>query len=392
MPARDVIAEAIRALRGRPLGALLATGAVALGVAGIVGTVMVSAGVSRAVTAEFDALNSTLVTMIPATSGAPSDVDADTASTHISALNGVEHAGAWGRLTTDQIPITRLAADSERPVYAHTFAAGPAAIDAYQLEIVSGRHYDDGHQDAGSPVAVVHSRLAADLGITEFTDPMIFVDEVPVTVIGTFVSPSDRPETIGAVIIPPSTASALFDVEDRHPLSIVVRTQAGAAASVVNEAPVAANPVNPDQYAAVVSAAPRQLRGQIEANMRGLLLGIGAVAVAVGTFGIGISMTLNTTQRMPEIGVRRATGATRSAIAGQFLVESAVLGLIGGLVGAWVAVVGATVTQLALGWTPVAEPLALLMAPLLGIASGVLAGLIPARRASRMNPADVLRM
>ena len=96
-------------------------------------------------------------------------------------------------------------------------------------------------------------------------------------------------------------------------------------------------------------------------------------------------------ERIGEIGLRRALGAGRRHIALQFLTESTILGVVGGIVGAALGILLIVAVSAVQQWTPVLEPWVPLAAPLLGALVGLLAGLYPALRAASMEPVDALR-
>ena len=118
---------------------------------------------------------------------------------------------------------------------------------------------------------------------------------------------------------------------------------------------------------------------------------LGGVALLVGALGIANVTLLSVLERVAEIGLRRALGATRRHVAAQFLLESATVGLLGGLVGTAAGVVLTVVVAAARDWTPVLDLRLAAGAPLLGAAIGLAAGTYPAWRASAVHPIDALR-
>lgn len=122
-----------------------------------------------------------------------------------------------------------------------------------------------------------------------------------------------------------------------------------------------------------------------------LLAGIAAISLLVGGIGVMNIMLVSVTERIREIGLRKAMGATPSAIRRQFLVEASTLGLSGGLLGVILGLVGAQVLPHFLS-QPVTIP-AIATIGALGIALiiGIVAGVYPAGRAARLAPIDALR-
>ncbi len=107
----------------------------------------------------------------------------------------------------------------------------------------------------------------------------------------------------------------------------------------------------------------------------------------VGAIGIANVTLVSVLERVGEIGLRRAVGATRRHIAAQFLAESAAMGLIGASIGVLIIVAVSATRQ----WTPVLDPWVPLAAPLVGAATGLIAGLYPSWRSVSLESIDALR-
>jgi putative ABC transport system permease protein len=122
-----------------------------------------------------------------------------------------------------------------------------------------------------------------------------------------------------------------------------------------------------------------------------LLAGIAAISLLVGGIGVMNIMLVAVTERIREIGLRKALGATPAAIRRQFLVEAGVLGACGGLLGVALGVAGAFVLPGVLG-QPVSVSVPAIAAAIgVALAIGIGFGVYPASRAARLTPIDALR-
>ncbi len=130
----------------------------------------------------------------------------------------------------------------------------------------------------------------------------------------------------------------------------------------------------------------------VDETLRSVVLLMGGLALLVGGLGIANVMSISVLQRSAEIGIRRAVGHTRARIAAQFLSEAAAVGLLGGLagaaVGAGVVAIGADYQD----WTIVLPVAVLLAAGGLSVVVALVAGLIPALKAARLEPLQTLRL
>jgi putative ABC transport system permease protein len=125
--------------------------------------------------------------------------------------------------------------------------------------------------------------------------------------------------------------------------------------------------------------------------MRLLLLSIAGVSLVIGGIGVMNIMLVSVAERSKEIGTRMAVGARGSDILTQYLIEAVFLSLLGGTLG--VAATGAAVKPLEayFGWTLEVSARSLWIATIVSITIGVVFGLLPARRAARLDPVEALR-
>ena len=119
---------------------------------------------------------------------------------------------------------------------------------------------------------------------------------------------------------------------------------------------------------------------------------LGGVSLLVGSVGIFTIMTIAVTERTSEIGVFRALGATRQQILGLFLGEAMVLAALGGVAGLVIGIGGAQLLHLFVPALPVHTPwLYVLLAEVLAVVIGLLAGVLPALHAAHFDPIEALR-
>jgi putative ABC transport system permease protein len=125
--------------------------------------------------------------------------------------------------------------------------------------------------------------------------------------------------------------------------------------------------------------------------MSGLLAAIASISLIVGGIGIMNIMLVSVTERTREIGIRMAIGARGSDVLTQFLVESVVMSILGGIIGLAVGYTGAILLAHFTGWSTSVPPSAVLIAVGFSAGVGVFFGYYPARKAAALNPIEALR-
>ena len=388
----DTIIEAAAAIAQRPIRTLLTALGTILGVGAFVTTTGLADTARAQVSARFDALKATEVRIQDAapdgTNPFPDDVDE-----RLEALNGINHAGLTYPINDNgtlqpRNTVTRPPGGSQ-PI--PLIAATPGALQAALPDLATGRLYDDFHQQRGERVAVVGRVAAEQLGITRIDNqPAIFIGDTAYAVTGIVDGVARNPDLLLSITIPTSTEQ--HDIGTAAPTyEVLIDTVPGAAPLAGRQAPLALHPERPERLRALVPPDPQTLRNNVEGDVTGLYYALAALALLIGTIAIANATLLNAIERRPEIGLRRALGATRSHVVRQITVEAATVGAIAGIAGTAVAIYSITAISYQRNWTATLNPTIALAAPLIGLVTGAVAGIVPAFKAAQTPPATTLR-
>ncbi|MFF1409601.1 ABC transporter permease [Streptomyces sp. NPDC058289] len=377
--------------------ALTALGTV-LGVGTFVAILGLTATTSSQIDTRFNALSATEVTVEDiarerdefAGPAFPKDADA-----RIESLNGVEYAGVFWpvRLSAEEaVRSSAVVGDRLAQGATDVVAASPGVLAAAGARLAEGRLYDAYASDQEAPVAVIGTGVADRLGITTLeTNPAIFIGGRPFTVIGIVADTERKADLLMSVVVPRTTAERIWGEPDSGGARMLVTTRLGAARQIGHEAPTALRPDHPEYFKVVPPPDPKMLRGQVGDDLNRLFLLLAVICLVIGAVGIANTTLVAVLERTGEIGLRRALGARGRHITVQFLAESGALGALGGLVGTSLGVLTVVMVAVVRDWTPVVHPATAAAAPVIGLATGLLAGLYPAWRAARIQPAEALR-
>lgn len=394
---QDLMAEATAGIGARPARLVTTLLGTVLGIGSLVATLGLAQTTAGQVARQFDAVAATQVVVTPgsAESGGQTVATARLpwdAPERVLRLAGVESAGLSAEVpfegSISAVPVNDPSAAAAAPP--PLVAASAGLLDAVRGEVTTGRFFDEGHDARGDRVAVLGTRAAERLGVQRIDrQPSIFIDGLAYAVVGVVDGMERRAELRDAVIVPMGAARA--DLSLTAPQELQIRIQQGAGDLVGEQAPVVLLPGEPEGLDVAAPSGRSELGANVQADVNVVFLVLGGIALVVGGLGIANVTALSVLERTGEIGLRRALGATRRQIAAQFMVESIVIGLLGGLIGAALGVLSVVTVSLVQQWTPVVDPLAAALAPIVGALVGLAAGWLPARRASRIEPVAALR-
>lgn len=365
---------------------------IVLGIGALVATLGLTTTAASQISESFDALEAIHVTL-QATVADDGSAFPDDLESRLSSLNGVSGAGTLWSLDEEQAVVSVSPVHGGSAVQGLAVAvASPGLFEAIEPTMRSGVLFDEFHDGRREQTAVLGIAAARRLGISRLEQsPAVYIGGSPFTVVGIVDDLQWRPELLLSVVIPDQTARELWEPTSGTQIEALVRTQLGAAQLIGGQAPLALRPEDPSSLTVIVPPAPESLRRAVEGEVGALFLVLAAVSLVMGAVGIANTTLVSVLERVPEIGLRRAVGATRRHIAAQFLTESAMLGTVGGVLGSCLGVVAVVAVAAAQQWTATVDPLVPLATPLLGTATGLLAGLYPALRASAIEPVDALR-
>lgn len=394
---RDLVQEALAGLLSRPARLLLTALGTVLGIAALVSTLGLAKTAGNQIVSRFDELAATSVSAEPAGGGffdsaAVVDLPWDSGK-RVARLNGVVAAGTKSEVDikgarTRSVPVVDPLGTNEHLI--PVFAASGGLFDAVRAEMLVGRSFDDGHNGREALVAVLGPGAADKLNITRIDrQPAIFVGDQSFVVVGILDNVARQTDLLNAIVIPDGAARRVYGLT--APGELHIETEIGAAQLIADQTPVVLHPNDPNQIAVSTPPEPTAVRADVEGDVNALFVVLGGVSLLVGALGIANVTLVSVLERTPEIGLRRALGAARRHIAGQFLLESTITGLLGGLIGAAVGILLIVAVSAARDWVPVLQSWLPFAAAGLGGIIGLVAGTYPAWRASRTEPIAALR-
>lgn len=363
---------------------------IAIGIAALVAVIGIPASNQAAVRAALAALGPNLLTVAPGRNlitGEKAQLP-PTALEMIQRIGPVTAVSAIGRTPATVRRSDLIPANQTRGLA--VYAARQDLLEVLHATVVAGEFLTPA--TAEYPAVVLGAKAAQLLGVspgTAASPSQVWIGDRWFTVVGTLGPLPLTPQIDNSVLVGWSAAQRYLGF-DGSPEEIFVRVEDDAVDEVRAVLGRTVNPQRPDEV--LVSKPSDALAAQrlVEEAYSSLFVGLGAVALLVGGIGVANTMVISVLERRREIGLRRALGATRRHILVQFLAESVLLTGIGTAAGIGLGIAVTAGYALSEGWPATLPPLALVSGLGVAVVIGLLAGVYPAVRATRLAPTEAL--
>lgn len=368
---------------------------VALGVASLVLTVGLAATVSGQISSAFNVYLARHLTLTqaggePLTPQQAVNLWKSKDFKRLESLNGVESVSlirplSDGSLTVTTAPETRVDFPGRQQV--RVLSASPNIFKTQGQEIVSGRGLSEADISNPQRIAVVGESLLNNLGITWQPGLTLYVSNQPISIIGVAQENTALSDYYGALYLP---LGATLPTANPSYTVISLSTEAGAANQVATEAPYAISPQQPQAFTVALPPSPEKLKNAVGQSQRTMLLLLSGVTLIIGAVGIMNTFLVAVIERRQEVGLRLALGLSPRGIIAQFMAEACLTSATGALIGIVIAVNSIAIVSILNRWTPVISLSTVIVGLVSGLAIGVLAGIYPAWKASRLDPVTTL--
>jgi putative ABC transport system permease protein len=393
---RDKILLAYRSIRERRTRSILTVLGIAVGIAAIVSLVSVGYGMEEAITGELTTF-ADFISVVPGKITGTTYVE--TGSFTDRDLNDLQRIGGIKSITAMTYDAAEVEYRNKRvPIF--ILGGDTKELGSFYVEPVGlkeGRWLRENDYKG----CVIGDRVA-----NEFFDETVHVNDKLVIngekfiVIGVF----EKASTLYSADVDPHIFLTLHAAKDALQSDevkyIMVRVydidEAEAIAEEIQDTLNDNHGVEDFATAVTMGSAIEQI-GTVFNIVRGVLIGIAAIALVVASIGIMNTMLMSVMERTHEIGVMKAIGAKSSDVLSLFLLESSMVSLVGGVVGCVIGVILARIISLIAGsalgieFGATVKPLVLFGGITVAMVVGVLSGFYPARKASRMSPVEAVR-
>lgn len=384
----------VRAHRSRTA---LTTLGIGVGIAAVVLLTSIGEGVNRYVVAEFTQFGTNIIAINP---GKSTTFGASAGIFNTVRPLSLEDAGALSRVphVTSVVPLVQGNAEVEgrnRQRRTTVYGVGALFPEAFSFRVAAGSFLPDDDPRAPRAYAVLGSKLKRELfGDGNPLGARIRVGGDRYRVIGVMES---KGQVLGfdlddTVYIPTGRALDLFNREGLMEIDLLYGEGAPVDEVVAGIKRLLVSRHGGEDFTVTTQEQMLDVLGSVLGVLTFAVGALGGISLLVGGVGIFTIMIIAVRERTGEIGLLRSVGATRQQVLRVFLGEAVVLSAMGGVLGLLAGVGGAWLLHAAVPAMPVHTPLSfVLLAEAVAVIIGLLAGVMPARRAAALEPLEALR-
>jgi putative ABC transport system permease protein len=394
---RDLVRLALGALRAHRLRSFLSMLGIAIGVAAVILLTSIGEGTRVYVLSQFTQFGTNIMAVNPGKSktlGIPGVLGG---SQRKLTLDDAEALARIPGIET-MVPVTMGLARVEgggRARSVSVLGATPDLPTLWKFGARQGSFWPKGDPRRGSAVAVLGPKLARELfGAASPLGELVRIAGARFRVIGVM---QPKGQMMGfdvddIAIVPVASALSLFNQDELFEIDLIYSNmnETERVASEVRR--VLAVRHGEEDFTVTTQAAMLDVFGKVMDVITMAVGGIASISLLVGATGILTMMWIAVGERVGEIGLLRALGATAAQVQAMFLAEAIALATLGGLAGIAIGLGLGALLRLAVPGLPVETPVRFVLAGLAtSVATGLLAGVAPARRAAALDPIEALR-
>ena len=404
---RETLRTGLEAIRAHRLRSGLTMLGILIGIAAVILTVGLGEGASAQIRAQINSLGTNLLIITPGSATSAGGVNGPLGSATTLSVQDADALAS--KVAAPDIAVVAPTSQAPQTLIAGTanwttdmVGTTPGWLEARARTVAEGRFLTAADENGVAAVAVLGPTTAKKLfGTSDPLGQTVNVNGVPLQVVGVLTSTgssSSASDEDDQALVPLSTMEQEIGGNSRTSVDTIYvqATSQATLSAAYQEANTlllnlhgvsAANPdftINSQQ--SLLSTAT-----SVNKTLTVLLAGIAAISLLVGGIGVMNIMLVSVIERIREIGLRKALGATPRVIRRQFLLEASLLGLTGGVLGAAVGLAGAVILPHLISDAITISPAAIVGSIVVAVVIGLVFGVYPASRAARLAPIDALR-